>query len=94
MGARSAALRVWAATALGFVAIGAVLPVLPYLLGATTLPATVVLAGLSLFVVGVLVSRFTTRTWWYSGGRQLLLGALAGAVTYGIGNAIGSAGGV
>ncbi|HEX6391090.1 MAG TPA: MFS transporter [Solirubrobacteraceae bacterium] len=29
MGARSAALRVWAATALGFVAIGAVLPVLP-----------------------------------------------------------------
>jgi MFS family permease len=29
MEARSAALRVWAATALGFVAIGAVLPVLP-----------------------------------------------------------------
>jgi MFS family permease len=29
MGARSAALRVWTATALGFVAIGAVLPVLP-----------------------------------------------------------------
>jgi VIT1/CCC1 family predicted Fe2+/Mn2+ transporter len=86
----------WVAAGSSFVAfsIGAVLPVLPYLLGATTLPATVVLAGLALFVVGVLVSRFTTRTWWYSGGRQLLLGALAGAVTYGIGNAIGSAGGV
>jgi len=81
-----------AVSSFGSFALGALLPVLPYLLGATTMGATVVLAGVSLFGAGAAVSRFTTRTWWYSGGRQLLLGALAGLVTFAIGSAIGSAG--
>lgn len=86
----------WVAAGSSFVAfaLGAVLPVLPYLLGATTLPATVAVAAASLFGAGAAVSRFTTRSWWYSGGRQLLLGALAGLVTFAIGSAIGSAGGL
>jgi VIT1/CCC1 family predicted Fe2+/Mn2+ transporter len=86
----------WVAAGSSFLAfaVGAVLPVLPYLLGATTLPVTLVLAALGLFSAGAAVSRFTTRSWWYSGGRQLALGALAGVVTYAIGTAIGSAGGV
>jgi VIT1/CCC1 family predicted Fe2+/Mn2+ transporter len=67
-----------------------VLPVLPYLLGATTLLATVVVAVFALVAAGAGVSRFTTRSWWYSGGRQLLLGALAGAVTYAVGTALGT----
>jgi VIT1/CCC1 family predicted Fe2+/Mn2+ transporter len=58
------------------------------------MPATLVLAALGLFGAGAAVSRFTTRSWWYSGGRQLGLGAVAGVVTYAIGSAIGSAGGV
>jgi VIT1/CCC1 family predicted Fe2+/Mn2+ transporter len=84
----------WVAAGSSFVAfaIGAVLPVLPYLLGATTLPLTLLLAALGLFGAGAAVSRFTTRSWWYSGGRQLALGALAGLVTFVIGNAIGGAG--
>lgn len=84
----------WVASGASFVAfaLGAVLPVLPYLLGATTLPATLVLAGIALFGAGAAVSRFTTRTWWWSGGRQLVLGAVAGLVTYAIGSAIGSGG--
>jgi VIT1/CCC1 family predicted Fe2+/Mn2+ transporter len=86
----------WVAAGSSFVAfaLGAVLPLLPYLLGAETMLATVVVAALGLFGAGALVSRFTARSWWYSGSRQLLLGGLAGVVTYLIGSAIGSAGGV
>ncbi|MCW2544629.1 MAG: hypothetical protein JWM40_2181 [Frankiales bacterium] len=82
----------WVAAGSSFAAfcLGAVLPVLPYLLGATTLWAAVLLAGSGLFLAGVLVSRFTARTWWYAGSRQLLLGAAAAAVTYAIGSAIGT----
>lgn len=83
----------WVAAGASFVAfaLGAVLPVLPYLLGATNLLGSVVVATIALFGAGALVSRFTTRTWYYSGGRQLVLGALAAVVTYGIGAAIGGA---
>ena len=35
-------------------------------------------------------SRFTVRGWFYSGMRQLLLGALAAAVTFGVGGAFGA----
>jgi VIT1/CCC1 family predicted Fe2+/Mn2+ transporter len=82
----------WVASGSSFVAfaLGAVLPVLPYLLGATTLTVSVVLAGLGLFGAGALVSRFTARPWWYSGGRQLSLGAVAAAVTYGVGSLVGA----
>jgi VIT1/CCC1 family predicted Fe2+/Mn2+ transporter len=81
----------WVASGSSFVAfaLGALLPVLPYLLGATTLPVSLVLAGLGLFGAGVLVSRFTTRAWWYSGGRQLALGVAAAGVTYTVGALVG-----
>jgi VIT1/CCC1 family predicted Fe2+/Mn2+ transporter len=36
-----------------------------------------------------LSSRFTPRSWWSAGLRQLLFGALAAAITYGIGSLIG-----
>lgn len=82
----------WTAAASSFVAfsLGALLPLLPYLLGATTLAVALVLAGVGLFVAGALVSRFTTRHWAYAGARQLLLGAAAAAVTYAIGSAVGA----
>jgi vacuolar iron transporter family protein len=70
--------------------IGALVPVLPYLLGANSLPLAAVLALLGLFVAGVITSRFTSRAWWYSGLRQLLLGALAAAATFGVGSLIGA----
>jgi VIT1/CCC1 family predicted Fe2+/Mn2+ transporter len=39
------------------------------------------------------LSLFTGRSALYSGARMLLLGAIAGAVTFGIGSAIGLASG-
>jgi VIT1/CCC1 family predicted Fe2+/Mn2+ transporter len=67
--------------------VGAVLPLLPYALGATSLVFSAILSVLALFGAGVAASRFTSRTWWYSGARQLLFGVVAAAVTYGVGSA-------
>ena len=66
--------------------VGALIPLLPYLLGATSLWLSAVLALVALFVAGVGTSRFTSRAWLYSGTRQLVLGVLAAAVTYGVGS--------
>jgi VIT1/CCC1 family predicted Fe2+/Mn2+ transporter len=84
----------WVAAGSSFVAfgLGAVLPLLPYLLGATTLLLSVVLAGVALFGAGAAVSRFTNRSAAYAGTRQLLLGGAAALVTYLIGSAVGAAG--
>lgn len=82
----------WMAAGSSFVAfaLGAVLPLLPYLLGATTILMSAVLGGIGLFAAGALVSRFTTRNWAYAGMRQLVLGGAAALVTFGIGTAVGS----
>jgi vacuolar iron transporter family protein len=70
-------------------AVGAVLPVLPYLFGTGSLWPAAVIAALGLFLAGALVSRVTARPWWFSGLRQLTLGAAAAAITYGVGALIG-----
>jgi VIT1/CCC1 family predicted Fe2+/Mn2+ transporter len=67
---------------------GALLPVLPYLFGATVLLPALVIALIGLFACGALVSRVTDRTWWFSGVRQLVLGAAAAGLTYGIGSLV------
>ncbi|MFD3525670.1 VIT1/CCC1 transporter family protein [Streptomyces sp. NPDC058653] len=72
-------------------AVGALLPVLPYLFGATVLWPAVMVALLGLFACGALVARITARSWWYSGLRQLLLGGTAAALTYGLGALFGAA---
>jgi VIT1/CCC1 family predicted Fe2+/Mn2+ transporter len=71
-------------------AVGALLPVLPYLAGATDLWPAVILAVIGLFGAGALVSRVTARSWWFSGLRQLVLGGVVAAVTFGIGDLIGT----
>jgi VIT1/CCC1 family predicted Fe2+/Mn2+ transporter len=73
-------------------AVGAFLPVLPYLLGATSLWPATVLAATGLFGAGALVSRVTARTWWYGGLRQLILGGAAAVITFGVGSLIGGSG--
>ncbi|MDQ6848656.1 MAG: VIT1/CCC1 transporter family protein [Actinomycetota bacterium] len=65
--------------------VGAVIPVLPYLLGATSVLISAILAVITLVAAGATASRFTDRGWAYSGARQLLFGVLAAAVTYGVG---------
>jgi vacuolar iron transporter family protein len=69
-------------------AVGAVIPLLPYLLGVTSLWPALAVALLGLFVAGAVVARVTARSWWYSGTRQLLVGAAAAAVTYVIGTLV------
>jgi VIT1/CCC1 family predicted Fe2+/Mn2+ transporter len=71
-------------------ALGACLPVLPYLLGATSLWPAAVLAAIGLFAAGALVSRVTARSWWYGGLRQLTLGGAAAAITFAVGSLIGT----
>jgi vacuolar iron transporter family protein len=70
---------------------GALLPLLPYLFGASVLWPALVCGGAGLLVAGVLSSRFTPRPWWYAGLRQLLFGAAAAGITYAVGSAIGVA---
>jgi vacuolar iron transporter family protein len=70
--------------------VGAVLPLLPYLFGATSLWPATLLAAAGLFACGAFVTKFTPRPWWYGGTRQLVVGALAAVVTYGIGAAVGT----
>lgn len=79
-----------AGSSFGAFTAGAAVPVLPYLLGGTGLLLPLVLALLALFAAGALVSRFTDRGALYSGSRQLLLGAVATALTYAIGSAVGT----
>ncbi len=82
----------WTAAGSSFVAfsLGALVPLLPYLLGLSSLLVAVVLAGGALFVAGAAVSRFTSRGAAYSGLRQLLLGAAAAAATFVVGSLVGT----
>ncbi|MFK4089707.1 VIT1/CCC1 transporter family protein [Kribbella sp. NPDC020789] len=71
-------------------AIGALIPLLPYLLGADNVVPALILSLTGLFAAGAVVSRVTSRSWWYSGLRQLLLGGLAAALTYFVGSLVGT----
>ncbi|WP_405741023.1 VIT1/CCC1 transporter family protein [Streptomyces sp. NBC_01525] len=79
-----------AVSSFGSFALGALLPVLPYLLGASALWPAVMLALLGLFACGAVVARVTARSWWFSGVRQLLLGGAAAGVTYILGTLFGT----
>ena len=84
----------WVAALSSFIcfSLGALLPLLPYLFGATLLWPALAAGGVGLVVAGALVARFTNRAWWSSGLRQLLLGGAAAGVTYLIGRLVGSTG--
>ena len=73
-------------------AVGALVPVLPYLLGGHSLALGLIVTLVALFACGALVTRLTVRPWWYGGLRQLALGGVAAALTYGFGVLVGSSG--
>jgi VIT1/CCC1 family predicted Fe2+/Mn2+ transporter len=77
----------WTAALSSFVcfAVGAVVPLLTYLLGFDSLIAALAVGGAGLFVAGALIARFTGRRWWRSGLWQFLLGAAAAGATYVVG---------
>jgi VIT1/CCC1 family predicted Fe2+/Mn2+ transporter len=77
-------------------ALGALLPVAPFFFGAGTalVALSLALGGVGLFGVGALLSLFTGRGVLFSGGRQLVIGAVAAAITFGLGSLIGVSTGV
>ena len=84
----------WQAAAASFLtfAIGAFIPLLPWLIGSGTgaIVASVVLGGVAALAVGAVLAQFTERSVVGSALRQLAVTAVAAGVTFGVGRAIGS----
>jgi VIT1/CCC1 family predicted Fe2+/Mn2+ transporter len=74
-------------------AVGALIPLLPYLIGFKSLVAALVLAAVAAFGGGGLVARVTDRPFLRGAVRQLLLAAAAASLTYGIGSLVGAVAG-
>lgn len=72
-------------------AIGAAIPVLPFvfLTGSTAIIVAFVVSLIGHFVVGALKSFLTIRPWWSSGLEMTLIGVLVGGVTYAVGYLVG-----
>jgi VIT1/CCC1 family predicted Fe2+/Mn2+ transporter len=70
--------------------IGAIVPLLSFLLGSSNLYLSLGIAAVALFTLGGVVAWLTRVNIWYGALRQLLLAALAAGVTYAVGRAIGT----
>jgi VIT1/CCC1 family predicted Fe2+/Mn2+ transporter len=70
-------------------AAGALIPLLPFLFGFSSLAAALILAAVAAFIGGGLVARITSRPFWRGALRQLLLAGIAAGLTYGIGSLVG-----
>ncbi len=83
----------WAAAAWSFClfALGAAVPVVPFFVFAGTATALVSIAAgtIALGLIGAATSLFTGRTALFSAARQIVIGAVSAAVTYGIGSLAG-----
>ena len=80
-----------AATSFLLFAAGAIVPLIAFLVtsGTFAVMLSIVSAALGLVVIGAAITLLTGRSALFSGTRQLLLGLLAAAVTFGIGRLIG-----
>jgi vacuolar iron transporter family protein len=75
-------------------AVGAMIPVVPFFF-MSGVPAVIAAAAVSLAApcaVGAAKSLITVRSWWSSGLEMTVVGAVEGAVTYGIGILLGKGG--
>lgn len=88
----------WTAAIASFIlfAGGAILPVLPFFFvsGWMGIFWSALLAGVGLFLVGSTITLITGRNPWYAGMRQLVLGLVVAAITYGIGWMVGGVTGI
>jgi VIT1/CCC1 family predicted Fe2+/Mn2+ transporter len=71
-------------------AIGAVIPLLPYLLGFDLLWPGLLCGGVGLLVAGGIAAKFTRGSVILGGGRQLIFGMAAIGITYTVGRLIGT----
>ena len=88
----------WGAAVFSFIAfaLGATLPLLPFLMGAPVMSGTVTAASLALgalFGIGMTLSLFTGRNAWRGGLRMAGIGLAAGGATFLIGRLLGVAAG-
>ena len=83
-----------AATLVVLGAIGAAIPIIPFffLSGLDAVIAAAVISLAAHFAVGAAKSLITVRSWWSSGFEMTVVGAVEGAVTYGIGILLGKGG--
>lgn len=85
----------WEAAAMSFLlfAAGAIIPVIPYFFTGGLLAASISLglSALALFVIGAGITIITGRSALRSGLRQVLIGAAAAAITFGVGRLVGVA---
>jgi VIT1/CCC1 family predicted Fe2+/Mn2+ transporter len=79
-----------AGSSLGSFAVGAFIPLAPYLFGADALWLALALAAVSLLALGAGVARFTAQSAWRGALIQLALGVGTAAITYGVGRAFGA----
>jgi vacuolar iron transporter family protein len=82
----------WVAAGSSFVmfAIGAIVPLIPYLLGFRSLWLGLLFGGVGLLVAGGVAARFTKKPLWFASLRQLLFGTVAVAATYVVGHLVGA----
>ena len=84
----------WVAAGASFVlfVLGAILPIVPFafLSGNTAVAVALVVSALGLFGIGAAITLLTGRSVLLSGSRQLVFGAAAFAVTYGVGALFGT----
>jgi len=75
-------------------AIGAMIPIIPFffLQGVPAILAAAIVSLIAHFAVGAAKSLITVRSWWSSGMEMTIVGAVEGAVTYGIGILLGKGG--
>jgi VIT1/CCC1 family predicted Fe2+/Mn2+ transporter/rubrerythrin len=75
-------------------AVGAAIPIIPFFFmqGIEAVIAAAVISLAAHFAVGAAKSLITVRSWWSSGLEMTAVGALEGAVTYGIGVLLGKGG--
>ncbi len=70
-------------------AVGAVVPLIPYMFGADSVLYAAIITAFALFGTGATVGVITDESWLRSGLRQLLLGIAAGAATHILGTLTG-----
>jgi VIT1/CCC1 family predicted Fe2+/Mn2+ transporter/rubrerythrin len=75
-------------------AVGATIPIIPFffMTGVEAVIAAAVISLAAHFAVGAAKSLITVRSWWSSGLEMTVVGAVEGAVTYGIGILLGKGG--
>jgi VIT1/CCC1 family predicted Fe2+/Mn2+ transporter len=80
-----------AASSFGSFSVGAIIPLIPWFItsGTAAAVASIVLGALTALAIGWTVAVFTRRSRLHSAARQLVITAVAAAVTFAVGSLVG-----